>query len=154
VQTTLRRNGAVASPSVPNRFALSQGLLRCTALRLCHDAGLRNAARNQRYRYYLCGTAQKRGWSACPSKSIPAAEIERFVVEGITGIADNAPLLQAALDHADADRDAGMLPGDVPIDPAPRSRASPRFEEWQRWPSRCPHSESFGIRCLLKRRPV
>ena len=38
---------------------------------------------NRRYRYYVCGTAQQRGWSECPSPSVPAGEIERFVVEQI-----------------------------------------------------------------------
>ncbi|MFM9118063.1 MAG: recombinase zinc beta ribbon domain-containing protein, partial [Planctomycetota bacterium] len=38
---------------------------------------------NRRYRYYVCGTAQQRGWSECPAPSVPAGEIERFVVEQI-----------------------------------------------------------------------
>jgi hypothetical protein len=37
----------------------------------------------RKYRYYVCTSAQARGWNTCPSKSIPAAEIERFVVEQI-----------------------------------------------------------------------
>ena len=41
---------------------------------------------NRRYRYYICGMAQQRGWSECPSPSVPACEIERFVVEQIKGI--------------------------------------------------------------------
>ena len=32
---------------------------------------------NKRYRYYVCTSAQKRGWDSCPSKSIPAAQIEQ-----------------------------------------------------------------------------
>jgi hypothetical protein len=35
----------------------------------------------RRYRYYTCTNAQRRGWDACPSKSVPAAEIERLVLE-------------------------------------------------------------------------
>lgn len=38
---------------------------------------------NKRYRYYVCGTAMQRGWAVCPSPSVPAGEIERFVVEQI-----------------------------------------------------------------------
>jgi site-specific DNA recombinase len=38
------------------------------------------------YRYYVCHRAQKRGWQVCPSPSIPAGEIERFVVDQIKGI--------------------------------------------------------------------
>ena len=35
------------------------------------------------YRYYTCGAARKRGWRACPSKAVPAGEIEQFVLEQI-----------------------------------------------------------------------
>ena len=31
--------------------------------------------------YYVCSQAQKRGWHTCPSKSVPAAEIENFVLD-------------------------------------------------------------------------
>jgi hypothetical protein len=37
----------------------------------------------RRYRYYTCTNAQRRGWDACPSKSAPAAEIERLVLERV-----------------------------------------------------------------------
>jgi len=33
--------------------------------------------------YYVCARAQQRGWQPCPAPSIPAGEIERFVVEQI-----------------------------------------------------------------------
>jgi site-specific DNA recombinase len=35
----------------------------------------------RRYCYYVCTQAQKRGWRTCPSRSVPAAAIERFVLE-------------------------------------------------------------------------
>jgi site-specific DNA recombinase len=38
---------------------------------------------NRRYRYYVCGKAQQRGWEQCPAPSVPAGEAERFVVEQI-----------------------------------------------------------------------
>jgi len=34
----------------------------------------------------VCPNAQKRGWHACPSKSIPAAEIEKFVVDQVRAV--------------------------------------------------------------------
>jgi len=40
---------------------------------------------NRRYRYYTCTNAQKRGWLACPSRSIPAAEMDKVVLEQIRG---------------------------------------------------------------------
>jgi site-specific DNA recombinase len=38
---------------------------------------------SQRYRYYTCVNAQKRGWQTCPSQSIPAAPIEELVLAQI-----------------------------------------------------------------------
>jgi hypothetical protein len=35
----------------------------------------------QRYRYYVCTRAQKYGWRHCPSKSLPAQEIEHLVLQ-------------------------------------------------------------------------
>ena len=36
---------------------------------------------NRRYRYYTCSAAQRKGWHTCPSKSLPAAAVERYVLE-------------------------------------------------------------------------
>ena len=41
---------------------------------------------NRRYRYYTCTNAQKRGWQACPSRSIPAAEMDKVVLAQIRGV--------------------------------------------------------------------
>jgi site-specific DNA recombinase len=49
---------------------------------------------NKRYRYYVCGTAMQRGWSECPAPSVPAGEIERFVVEQIRTIGQDPTLLK------------------------------------------------------------
>jgi hypothetical protein len=38
---------------------------------------------NRRYRYYTCSAAQRKGWHTCPSKSLPAAAVERYVLEQI-----------------------------------------------------------------------
>jgi site-specific DNA recombinase len=55
---------------------------------------------NIQYRYYVCLRAQKRGWHTCPSKSIPAAEIERLVIEQIRAIGRDPGLLGATLKHS------------------------------------------------------
>ena len=39
-----------------------------------------SAGRKNLYRYYVCGHAQKRGWHTCPSKSVPALALERYVL--------------------------------------------------------------------------
>jgi len=33
--------------------------------------------------YYVCGTAQKHGWDKCPTKSIPARQIEEYVLKEV-----------------------------------------------------------------------
>ena len=74
--------------------ALLRGLLRCgscgTAMTHCYTS-----KGNRRYRYYVCSTAQKRGWRSCPTKSVPAAEIEAFVVERIRAIGADPSLASA-----------------------------------------------------------
>jgi site-specific DNA recombinase len=71
--------------------SMLQGLLRCrncgcamTPAATSKKGASSKAAR--RYRYYVCTAAQKRGWNTCPSKSVPAAEIERFVVDQIRAV--------------------------------------------------------------------
>ncbi len=54
-------------------------------------------AGRKRYRYSVCSSAQKRGWQTCPSKSIPAQEIERLVVDQLRSLGRDATLLQAVL---------------------------------------------------------
>jgi len=75
--------------------ALLAGLLRC---RPCDRAMTpAHTIKNDgtRYRYYVCLTAQKRGWDACPSKSVPARAIERFVLERLRGLAAESAAVPA-----------------------------------------------------------
>jgi site-specific DNA recombinase len=55
---------------------------------------------NRRYRYYVCQNAQRRGWHDCPSKSIPAPEIERFVVEQVRAVGRDPELVGETLKAA------------------------------------------------------
>ena len=85
VQTLMKENRRTGSaPSRNREGALLGGLLRCTA---CDAAMIHSWTRRsgRLHRYYVCGRAQKRGWSTCPTKSVPAVEIETFVVEQIRG---------------------------------------------------------------------
>jgi site-specific DNA recombinase len=41
---------------------------------------------SRRYRYYRCGNSDKTGADTCPSGSLPAAEIERYVVRELAAI--------------------------------------------------------------------
>jgi len=62
----------------------------------------------KRYLYYTCSGAQKRGWDTCPSKSIPAGEIERFVVEQIRCVGRDPALLLETFVQASAQADTRL----------------------------------------------
>jgi len=97
VQSLLQRNGHTGGRTVRNKYgALLKGLIRCRACR-CAMSHTYTAKGNKRYRYYVCGTAQQRGWSECPAPSIPAGEIERFVVDQIRGIGRDPALIRQTL---------------------------------------------------------
>ena len=49
------------------------------------------------YRYYVCHRAQTQGWKSCPTKSVPAEEIERFVVDHIRVIGRDPEMQSQAL---------------------------------------------------------
>jgi len=84
VQALLARNGRSGGAVVRNQFgALLKGLLRCSPCGCAMTPAHTTRHGNKRYRYYVCTAAQKRGRRMCPSKSIPAGEIERYVVEQI-----------------------------------------------------------------------
>jgi site-specific DNA recombinase len=52
---------------------------------------------NRLYRYYVCNTAQQQGRAQCPAPSLPAAEIERFVVDEIKSIGRDPALVAATV---------------------------------------------------------
>jgi site-specific DNA recombinase len=45
--------------------------------------------RGRRYRYYVCRTARKNGWEACPTKAVQANLIEESVVAQMRATASN-----------------------------------------------------------------
>jgi site-specific DNA recombinase len=84
VQSLLSRNGRTGGAAVRNKFgALLKGILHCSACGTAMSPTHSTKNGNKRYRYYVCTNAQKRGWHNCPSKSIPAGEIERFSPQGV-----------------------------------------------------------------------
>jgi len=97
-QRLLRRNGTTGGKHVRNRFgALLKGLLYCTACGCAMTHSHTKKGENKQYRYYVCQNAQKRGWHNCPSKSIPAPEIERFVVDEVRCIGKDSGVLAETL---------------------------------------------------------
>jgi len=102
-QHLLKRNGSTGGRDVRNRYgAILKGLLHCVPCdcAMVHTQTTKNGSRL--YRYYVCTKAQKRGWHTCPSKSIPAQEIEAFVVDQIRGIGRDTALLADALEETRA----------------------------------------------------
>ena len=89
VQRLLRRNGhGSRNGKGPKRYKpapLLGGLLYCQP---CGRAMTQSVADRgkRRHRYYVCQTAQKRGWAACPTKSVRAEAIEASVVEQLRGL--------------------------------------------------------------------
>jgi site-specific DNA recombinase len=83
IQTLLSRNSQDGGREVRNKHgALLRGLLHCAACN-CGMSHSFTSKGTRQYRYYTCQNAQSRGWDACPSPSVPAGEIERFVVDEI-----------------------------------------------------------------------
>jgi site-specific DNA recombinase len=96
-QSLLNRNGSTGGAPVRNKFgALLKGLLRCVPC-ACAMTPSHTTRKGRRYRYYLCSSAQKKGWATCPSKSIPAQEIEAFVVGRIRCVGRDPDLLRDVL---------------------------------------------------------
>jgi site-specific DNA recombinase len=94
VQAKLEHNGRAGGAMLRNKFgAILKGLLHCVPCGCAMSPAHVTRKQTKRYRYYVCTVAQKRGWHACPSKSIPAGEIERFVVEQIKQIGKDPQLV-------------------------------------------------------------
>ncbi|HEY1067608.1 MAG TPA: recombinase family protein [Pirellulales bacterium] len=110
VQSLLTRNGRTGGAMVRNKFgALLKGILRCSACDRAMSPTHATKNTNKRYRYYVCTAAQTLGWHACPSKSIPAGEIERFVVEQIKCIGRDPTLLHETVGRAQTQSRANLV---------------------------------------------
>ncbi len=94
----LRANGRAGGMYIRNKYgALLKGLIHCgpCGLTMGHTTANKNGTRV--YRYYVCYKAQKQGWGSCPCRSLPAEQIEGFVVEQIRSIGTDPALLSLTL---------------------------------------------------------
>ncbi len=97
VQGLLRRNRNSGGRYSRNKLgALLKGLVRCKACgcAMSHHFATRGS---KRYRYYVCIQAQKKGWDACPAPSLPAQQLEQFVLEQIKALGRDPSILEDSL---------------------------------------------------------
>ncbi|MCK6485489.1 MAG: recombinase family protein, partial [Phycisphaerae bacterium] len=100
VQQQLRRHSRSGVAEARNRHgALLRGLLFCRSCRRAMSHTFTTKA-SRRYRYYTCTNAVKRGRAACPSRSLPAAEVEKAVVDQIRCIGQDPEVLRETLAQA------------------------------------------------------
>jgi site-specific DNA recombinase len=95
VQKQLRRNRINVGDRVRGRSAgVLAGLIHCTARnsRMTHSTS-GGSGYGKRYRYYVCNKATKRGRKTCPKPSLPAEEIERFVIAQLQSLTIDESLL-------------------------------------------------------------
>jgi site-specific DNA recombinase len=80
VQKLITHPAAFAHRSRNKHLALLGGLLYCEscATRMVYSHARKN---DRKYPYYVCLNAQRKGWAACPSKSLPARAIEESVLK-------------------------------------------------------------------------
>lgn len=94
VGESLRKNGRTALLKATTNFdGMLRGILRCAKC----DRAMRHTSTGRgtkRYRYYVCGKAEKQGYDSCPSPSIPAKQIESFVVEELRVFAGDDELIR------------------------------------------------------------
>lgn len=101
VQSLLKMNQRSGGPHRNKYEALLKGLVRC---KHCGCAMVHHyvMSEEKRYRYYVCSNAQKRGWNNCIAPSLPAAELEEFVIGQIRTLRKDDMFLSDVLEKAQA----------------------------------------------------
>jgi len=100
VQQLLRLNGRTGGKDVRNKYgAFLRGLLFCEP---CGKPMVHTytAKGGKRYRYYVCSNAQQRGWASCPTKSVPAHDIEASVLDQVRRLGSETAVVAETLRHA------------------------------------------------------
>jgi site-specific DNA recombinase len=100
VQAILARNRIAGGAEVRNKYgALLRGLLFCgpCGRSMGHTYSQKG---NRRHRYYVCHQAQQHGRATCRSKSVPAATIEKFVVDQIRAVGRDPALVAETIAQA------------------------------------------------------
>jgi site-specific DNA recombinase len=99
VQQILERNRLNGGAHQRTKLgALLSGLLvcgACGAAMIHQPSGTKNG---KVHRYYRCRTAAAQGRDACPTGFVPAAELERFVVDRIRDLGKDSSVVAATLE--------------------------------------------------------
>lgn len=97
VQEILKQNSRMKNELKQCKHnALLQGLLRCAACN-CGMSHSYSKKGSTLYRYYVCHKAQKQGWASCPSPSLPADQIENFVIDQIRCVGQDPGVVRDTL---------------------------------------------------------
>jgi site-specific DNA recombinase len=95
VQQVLESNPQTKGNKQRNRHgALLRGAVVCGSCQKPMYHSYTKKGGNKLYRYYICETAQKLGYSQCPTKSVSAPAIENFVLEKIKNIGKSPTVLE------------------------------------------------------------
>ncbi len=73
--------------------ALLKGLVFCKHCDCLMSHHFTRRGKKQ-YRYYVCHHAQMKGWNHCPAPSLPAIDLEHFVLDKLRELCSDAELLQ------------------------------------------------------------
>ncbi len=96
VRQMLADNRQVLRTDQPNRHGgILKGILRCKACGCGMGHSTTKKKSGKSYRYYVCQKAIVRGWSNCPQPSLPANEIEQFVIDEIRSIGLDDGLIES-----------------------------------------------------------
>jgi site-specific DNA recombinase len=120
VQESFRRNAVSNGAGLKNKYgALLRGLLFCVpcGTPMIHTYTARGS---KRYRYYVCYSAQQRGWKSCETKSISAPAIESAVLDSIRRLGRDAKLAEAVA--AEAVEQIARRRGEIEQEVAEQSR--------------------------------
>ena len=124
--TSERTRDKIAAARKKGRWgggALLRGLVKCQA---CGCAMGHHFATDgpKRYRYYVCQRAQKRGWKECPGPSLPAFELEKFVIDQLRALGRDDGLVSESVVRAQ-----GRLRGQAAAMEESRGAASERLQK-------------------------
>jgi site-specific DNA recombinase len=72
--------GQAPHPRRHNTRHLLSGFVRCAYCGAALIGRTCNTGRHRDWRYYVCGTKNRKGWKSCPNSTIPARHLESAVV--------------------------------------------------------------------------